>query len=210
MTSVVVGGRPSRAVSEQMVPRIIKAGTHIFLRDGYEKTSMDAVAAEAGISKRTLYSRFPGKADLFEAVVNDVLQKSLGPLDARRILRGTLYDSLLAFAENLLACALVPDVIALERVVAGEARQFPKLAARLHVRIGDYVVGLLSELIEHFHPARKRQRAAVRRDAELFLALIVLAPLRKAMLFQSEPGISGEDRLAVARAVQIFVKGIAP
>lgn len=210
MTTVVVGGRPSRAVSEQMSLRIIKAATHIFLRDGYEKTSMDAVAAEAGISKRTLYSRFPGKADLFEAVVNDVLQKSLAPLDANIIMRGSLHDSLLAFAQDLLACALVPDVIALERVVAGEAKQFPQLAARLHVRIGDYVVGLLSELIEHFHPARKRRRESVRRDAELFLALVVLAPLRRAMLFQSEPGISGEDRLAVARAVEIFAKGITP
>lgn len=207
---VVAGGRPSRAVSEQISSRLLEAGTQIFLSHGYEKTSMDAVAAAAGMSKRTLYSRFPGKAELFEAVVGGVLARSLRPLEDSPVLRETLHESLAVFAEKLLTCALTPDVIALERVVAGEAKQFPELAGRLHLRTGDYLVGLLSELIAHFEPRRKRPPAAVQRDAELFLSMVVLAPLRRAMLFQSQPGISGEERLKLARAVEIFVKGMAP
>lgn len=210
MTHAVAGGRPSRAVSEQISSRILRAATRLFLTHGYEKTSMDAVAARAGMSKRTLYSRFPGKAELFEAVVHGVLGKSLRALEENHALQDTLQDSLSAFAENLLEIALVPDVIAMERVVTGEARQFSELAARLHLRFKDYLVDLLCELIGHFAPERGRPPDAVRLDAELFLAMVVLPPLRRAVLFQSKPGLSAEDRVAIARAVEIFAKGIAP
>jgi len=210
MAHVVAGGRSSRAVSEQISSRIVEAATRLFLGHGYEKTSMDAVAAEAGMSKRTVYSRFPGKAELFEAVINGVLEKHMRALERNHAVRETLQDSLRAFAENLLEIALLPDVIAVERVVIGEARQFPELAARLHQRFSDYVVDLLADLIDHFEPAPKRPPADVRRDGELFLAMVVMSPRRRAILFQSEPGLSAADKRAIARAVEIFAKGIAP
>ncbi|MCC7251346.1 TetR/AcrR family transcriptional regulator [Hyphomicrobium sp.] len=208
MTHAVAGGRPSRAVSAQISAKLLKAGTQLFLSHGYEKTSMDAVAAKAGMSKRTLYTRFPGKAELFEAVVVDVLSRTLRSLREEHTFHGTLEDNLVAFAENLLESALVPDVIAVERVVTGEAKQFPELAARLHQRFADYILDLLSELIAHFEPESKRPPAALRRDAEIFLAMVVLPPLRRAVLFQSKPGLTDEDRIAIARAAEIFAKGV--
>ncbi len=208
MTHAVAGGRPSRAVSQQIPAKLLKAGAQLFLSHGYEKTTMDAVAAKAGMSKRTLYTRFPGKADLFEAVVNDVLSRTVRALGEEHTFEGLLQDNLVAFAENLLKSALVPDVIAVERVVTGEAKQFPELAARLHQRFADYIVDLLSELIAHFEPERKRPRETVRRDAELFLAMVALPPLRRAVLFQSKPGLSDEDRAAIARAAEVFAKGV--
>lgn len=209
MTHAVAGGRPSRAVSQQISAKLVKAGAQLFLSHGYEKTTMDAVAAKAGMSKRTLYTRFPGKADLFEAVVNDVLSRTVRALGEEHTFEGSLQDNLVAFAENLLKSALVPDVIAVERVVTGEAKQFPELAARLHQRFADYIVDLLSELIAHFEPKQTRPQAAVRRDAELFLAMVVLPPIRRAVLFQSKPGLHEEDRLAIRRAAEIFAKGVS-
>jgi len=49
----------------------------------------------------------------------------------------------------------------------------------------------------------------VRRDAELFLAMVVLPPIRRAVLFQSKPGLHEEDRLAIRRAAEIFAKGVS-
>lgn len=50
------GGRPTPAESERISARIMAAARKLFLRDGFAQTSMDAIAAEIGISKRTLYS----------------------------------------------------------------------------------------------------------------------------------------------------------
>jgi TetR/AcrR family transcriptional repressor of mexJK operon len=44
---------------------IAAAALVLFARDGYERTSVDAIAAEAGVSKRTVYSHYGDKENLF-------------------------------------------------------------------------------------------------------------------------------------------------
>jgi AcrR family transcriptional regulator len=48
--------------------RLLAAGAEHFARDGFAGTSLDAVAATAGVTKGSLYHHFRGKRDLFEAV----------------------------------------------------------------------------------------------------------------------------------------------
>ncbi|MCZ0210939.1 TetR/AcrR family transcriptional regulator [Streptomyces sp. UMAF16] len=49
---------------------IASAACAVFGREGYARASVDALAAAAGVSTRTLYNHFPGgKAQLFQAVV---------------------------------------------------------------------------------------------------------------------------------------------
>ncbi|RON01872.1 TetR family transcriptional regulator [Pseudomonas brassicacearum] len=48
---------------------ILEAAKRLFLSNGYASTSMDAVAAEAGVSKLTVYSHFNDKETLFSAAV---------------------------------------------------------------------------------------------------------------------------------------------
>ena len=50
---------------------IAAAALRLFLRDGYERTSVDAIAAEAGVSKRTIYNRYGDKENLFLSVLRD-------------------------------------------------------------------------------------------------------------------------------------------
>ncbi len=48
---------------------ILKAAADVIIRLGYDKTSMSDIAAEAGISRGTVYLYFKGKEELFEALV---------------------------------------------------------------------------------------------------------------------------------------------
>jgi AcrR family transcriptional regulator len=50
---------------------ILRGALTVFARDGYTRASMDAIAAEAGVSTRTIYNHFGDKADLFHAVIQD-------------------------------------------------------------------------------------------------------------------------------------------
>ena len=62
---------PTAALSKR--DAILAAATRVFLRHGYEGTSMDLVAQEAGAARRTLYNQFPaGKEELFRAVIERV------------------------------------------------------------------------------------------------------------------------------------------
>jgi TetR/AcrR family transcriptional repressor of mexJK operon len=59
---------------------ILDAAKVLFLSKGYANTSMDAVAAEAGVSKLTVYSHFNDKETLFSAAVMAKCEEQLPPL----------------------------------------------------------------------------------------------------------------------------------
>lgn len=61
-----VRGRPRDAAVDE---RIVAASLSLIVRGGYEALSIEAVAAEAGVAKTTVYRRYPGKADLALAAV---------------------------------------------------------------------------------------------------------------------------------------------
>lgn len=73
---------------------ITQAARDVFGRDGYARTSIDAIAAEAGVSTRTIYNHFAGKEQLFSAVLHDsatqvadeftaAVQQTVGGIDLR-------------------------------------------------------------------------------------------------------------------------------
>ena len=51
--------------------QVLTGAREVFLRDGFEGASVDAIAREAGVSKATLYSYFPDKRLLFVEVASD-------------------------------------------------------------------------------------------------------------------------------------------
>lgn len=54
--------------------RIVDAARRHFFSHGFRSVTMDDLAEELGISKKTLYAYFPGKFDLLEAVLADKLR----------------------------------------------------------------------------------------------------------------------------------------
>jgi AcrR family transcriptional regulator len=64
--------RLPRAVREQ---QMLDAAVQMFSRNGYHETSMDAIAAEADISKPMLYLYYGSKEELFDACLNRELSR---------------------------------------------------------------------------------------------------------------------------------------
>jgi len=108
--------------------QIATAGRRLFLAHGFAGTSLDAVTAEAGVSKQTLYTYFPAKVDLLKAILDRELARFAleGPLPEPQTLP-ELRGLLLQFATRLTQTLLHPDSIALVRLVLGEAFRIPEL-----------------------------------------------------------------------------------
>ena len=66
------------AATEQ---RLIDAATRLFIRHGYQGTTLAAVAAEAGLAARTVYLRFGTKAALFRRVMGVAVAGDTDPVD---------------------------------------------------------------------------------------------------------------------------------
>lgn len=108
--------------------QIATAGRRLFLAHGFAGTSMDAVTAEAGVSKQTLYAYFPAKVDLLKAILDRELARLAleGPLPEPQTLP-ELRGLLVQFATRLTQTLLHPDSVALIRLVLGEAFRIPEL-----------------------------------------------------------------------------------
>ncbi|MFJ8388884.1 TetR/AcrR family transcriptional regulator [Streptomyces sp. NPDC094438] len=112
---------------------IRQASMRVFLRHGYAGTSIDAILAEAGVSRQTLYNHFGGKEGLFRAVVQDVLDEVLGTL-ASQVEETALGESddletdLTRLGTSWARVMLQPHVLALRRLIIGESATFPHLA----------------------------------------------------------------------------------
>lgn len=75
----------SKSVTNVKRTQILEAARELFLRDGFTATSMDAITAQAGVSKATIYAHFESKEHLFACLVRETaasLLEGLGPLKA--------------------------------------------------------------------------------------------------------------------------------
>lgn len=74
-------GKPDITVRSHRLPRserraqLIAAARTVFAGAGYHASAMDEIAEAAGVSKPVLYQHFPGKLDLYLAVMDDVIDE---------------------------------------------------------------------------------------------------------------------------------------
>lgn len=171
---------------------IVDAARARFLRDGYAGTTMEDIAAQAGVAKRTVHYQFPDKDALFNEIVLDVIafaegfarelreEFSLGV--APSALRRALHD-----LGRRHALAIVrPEVIALRRLVIAESRFLPALAREYYDRVPGQVIESLAIGLGHLRSAGlrvpKRRRAAAQ-----FAYLVAGELLDRAMLTGEVP-----------------------
>ena len=200
------GGRPSRQQAARLGERILDAATHLFLSQGYGATSIDAVARRARISKRTFYHRFDDKPALFVAVVHRIIDRLRSPADVERLV-GDLQEVLQRLARFILRAALLPEAIALNRMLVAESARFPKLAAVVTERgVADeairFIAGILDREIRAGNLALDNPTFA----AQELLYMIIALPQRRAMGFGA-PMTPAELDAWARDVVNLFLNG---
>jgi TetR/AcrR family transcriptional regulator, mexJK operon transcriptional repressor len=126
------GGR--LGASERKREAIVTAAVRLFLRDGFERTSVDAIAEEARVSKRTIYNHYGDKENLFLSVIGDAydtLIVAFGQLIDQHLTDvpdDAVEENIIAFAcDAALTAARSSDRAAVLRLMMSEAPHFPEL-----------------------------------------------------------------------------------
>jgi AcrR family transcriptional regulator len=114
--------------------RIIEAATQVFCRDGFIGASIDAVAAEAGVSRQTIYNQMVDKETLFAEVVRGITERSsavmIETLATFPEKPSDIEAELIAFAMRLTRnCICDGDAIAMRKLIENEGRRYPELFA---------------------------------------------------------------------------------
>jgi AcrR family transcriptional regulator len=180
---------------------IVDAATTVFLRKGYLGTSMDEIAALAGVSKQTVYKHFADKERLFSEIVrstvDEVAESVFGEV-ARLEDSGDVEADLRDLARRQLTAVMQPRLLQLRRLVIGESARFPELGRTFHERGPARAVATLATAFERLAERGVLKPADPRLAAAHFNWLIMSAPLNEAMLLGRDEPPADLDRYAEA------------
>jgi TetR/AcrR family transcriptional repressor of mexJK operon len=204
------GGRPSREAAALLGERILDVATKLFLRDGYGPTSIEMIARDARVSKRTLYQRFPDKAVLFTNVVHRIVER-LRPPNEESLFEGDDLEKILRrLAGLILDATLTPNALALHRIIIAESTRFPELAIVVSQgSAGAEAVRRIGALLEHETSAGRLFVRNASFVAAQFLYMVVSIPQRRA-LGMGKPMNAAERGKWVKNTVDLLLNGCRP
>ncbi len=135
MVNISEDRQPIRRQERRLGQRkgISKIARAAFLSDGYAGTSMSTIASRLGGSKGTLYTYFKSKENLFQAVLDDMLEQHTAFL-AMDMAVGEPEKVLTKFCTQLVSVVLSEEGRALDRIVSGESNRFPEIGKALYDR----------------------------------------------------------------------------
>lgn len=199
------GGRPAAKDAGDVDRRILDAAARLFRQLGFDATSCEQVAVQAGAGKASLYARYANKEALFAAVVHDNVERTLAPA-ADLPLDLPLHGRLQAVGRSILAHALQPDVVALMRAVVATAHRMPELA-RLADEIGrNHAIQRVAATIVGKAVSRKDTACAFR-VANKFIELVFVPAQMRALVGGDPEGMALAAVRRLDDSIDLLTKG---
>jgi TetR/AcrR family transcriptional regulator, mexJK operon transcriptional repressor len=190
----------------------VRAALETFLREGYARASVDAIAASAGVSKRTIYDYYGDKEQLFLSTLQETK-------DAQAAAGRELLDSTLGQVDDI-----EEALTAFGREFAGEIARSAERAAVMRLTIAE--ASHFPGLLEPASPGNSFQHALANRLAELagqglldipdpmeaaeFLGLLVTGRVNNRSWFGAVQLDDAEIARLVGGGVRIFLRAYRP
>lgn len=197
-------GRPK---SEEKKKSIMQAASDLFLRDGYERTSMDSVAQEAGVSKQTVYGHFANKDSLFRWVIeqkSDSFSLHPGKLEKKGLSSKQVLQEL---GKSFFALVHSPESIGVHRILISRGGKNNPVAKIFHEMGPKRMLSRLSEYFQGQMDKGKMRKSDPYNAAKYFFTLVDGLQLVDHLLGVMEDFTKEEKDRYVEEAVEIFVKG---
>jgi AcrR family transcriptional regulator len=191
--------------------KILAGAREVFRETGFERASVDVIAARAGVSKATVYNHFADKKALFVASVveaTDELNASLASCLERP--GGSVEQALRAMGEKIMALWLAPPVAALYRQAISEAQRLPEIGRMVFERGTAAIYDAVA-----LHLARWNESGALRVDDPRTAAINFVALCHGDLVIRMRLGVleypaDQAVRETVDRAVRTFVRAYRP
>jgi TetR/AcrR family transcriptional repressor of mexJK operon len=200
------GGRPTVQAAALLETTILDKATAAFLADGYASTTIEAVARDCGVAKRTIYARWSGKPALFRAVVERLMAKWLsaeGHWKETDPLQAALDEA----ATHILAVALTPEAIALNRLMIAESARFPELPQLMQQSGAAEGTMRIAAILDRAIAQGELPPQDTLFAAEQFLHLLLAGPQRRA-LGLGRPLDPQQTQVWCQAAIALFLHGV--
>lgn len=194
--------------------RIVRSAVGVFAERGYAASSTAQIAAEAGVSKETIYSYFGNKAGLLHEALTSLVAAPRGPGMAEpagsATTPGELREHLQSLAMKLVTDLTQPQYLALARIVVAETPRDPSLAELFREAVAGRVLSAVASRLAGWQQAGLvdadvNTSAAARAFVGPLLTYVLLDGL-----LRSAADIRRPTEEAVGAQVSIFCRAISP
>jgi AcrR family transcriptional regulator len=201
--------RRGRPPDPERYQRILEAAGRHFYAHGLERASVDAIAADAGVSKMTVYSHFASKEGLFEAVVRERTDRVMGGLAGVEALDPAQpQKALLAIGEQFLALTREEGALGKFRSVYGAAATQPEACRAFYRQGADRLIGDLAAYLRRADAAGTLKVRRPQQAADLFLAMFLGDGHIRGLLMLDMPD-ARENKALLREAVRVFMAAYA-
>jgi TetR/AcrR family transcriptional regulator, mexJK operon transcriptional repressor len=199
-------GRPTRERAEARHAELLDAALDHFLEKGFEPATIERIANSVGMTKRTVYARYPDKASLFRAAVRRAIERLAVPPERIRAADcGDLEQTLIRIARLRADPVMTPDGRKLQRIINTESYRFPDIFTTSYELGALPVVRFLAELLERETRAGTLAITEPVLAANVFMSMVVSGPVRIIVSGNSLPPEEIERRIRFA--VRLFLDG---
>ncbi len=188
---------------------MLDAALDLFLEKGFEQTTMEGVAASVGMTKRTIYARYPDKRALFLATVERAIERSLVPEQRLAALdTSDVEATLTAIAHMRVANVMTPAGLRLQRIINTESYRFPEIFTMSYEQGGKRVVEFLADLLRRHDSAGAVCVTRPDMAANVFMSMVVGGPVR--FIVSGNPLSQNEIDERIKFSVRLFLNGVRP
>jgi TetR/AcrR family transcriptional regulator, mexJK operon transcriptional repressor len=198
-------GRPTQGEARQLDVRVREAAVKTFVELGYGGASMDAIAREAGITRKSLYARYSDKRAIFVDVIPWALARVTNDATADFAATDDLETDLIAFGRMAIHQVVSAEEVSLKRIALNEVGQFPEFTVAADSLMWAARQRACTALLGHHKDRGAITVEDVELAAEHFLALVESLPSRLAD-FGIHRSSEHEER-HLHNAVRLFMHG---
>jgi TetR/AcrR family transcriptional repressor of mexJK operon len=210
MSSVAKTAGPGRPKDLEKRAAILSAGARLFTQRGFDATSMDAIAAEAGVSKLTVYNHFSDKENLFHEAVMFVAEQYLPheTFEPRR--NGNLREQLRGIARAFSALVHSAESAALHRMLAADARLSGKLGPMFYDAGPRRVLAEFGTFLQAAVDAGRLDIPDIHRAAEHFFVLLKGEAMNRVLWGCKGHAGKAESEAHIASVLDLFLRAYTP
>jgi TetR/AcrR family transcriptional regulator, mexJK operon transcriptional repressor len=164
-------GRPPSGDSVRRIDALLDIAAEVFIRKGYESTSVAENAPQAHASKETLYSRFSTKAELFTAVLKRRSEEGFTRVTNLVESADPIEQVLTAYAAELFLPFIHQELLRLLRTIISAAENFPEVGQAFWIIGPERAHQMLTDLLRDRMVNGELRTDDPAQAAHLFLAM---------------------------------------
>ena len=194
-----------KRLTERKREAIVAAAIAEFREHGFEVTSMDKIAASAGVSKRTVYNHFPSKEELFEAILLLMWERSQSPDELAYTPARPLRDQLLELLAQKMRLLNDASFIDLSRVAMADMMHTPERARGITAKLSAKEEGLPRWLRAAQQDGRLRAAMDVPYAAQQLQGMVKAFAFWPQLAMGQPPLSAAQQAQVVGDAVDMFL-----